>query len=47
MKQLNVPEADKSKVVEYFKHKTVSVSEVRKLMDKFSVEKNTGGTVKI
>ncbi|MEO6813459.1 MAG: hypothetical protein ABI172_05975, partial [Ginsengibacter sp.] len=47
MKQLNVPEADKSKVVEYFKHKTVSVSEVRKLMDKFSVEKNTGGMVKI
>ena len=38
MKQLKVPEKHKEKIVEHFKHEKVSVSAVRKLVDKFNNE---------
>jgi hydroxymethylglutaryl-CoA reductase len=37
MKQLNVPESYKKPIVEHFKHEKVSVSAVRKLVEKLSV----------
>jgi hydroxymethylglutaryl-CoA reductase len=40
MKQLNVPEIYKSAIVEHFKHEKVSVSAVRKLVEKLSVDEN-------
>lgn len=47
MKQLNVPDSDKDTIVDYFKDKNVSVSAVRKLVDKLSANGNTSYPVKI
>lgn len=41
LKQLNVPESYKKSVIEYFKHEKVSVSAVRKIVDKMATESST------